>query len=263
MSQVRTVVVAGAAGGIGSATTEQFLNKGFRVLGLDLDAAVEAPRSTSYRGEVVDVCDFEALSDLASRVQENEAPLQHVVALVGGVVEGERHMIANGASGVAAFRRSVELNLVSQFQLIAALYPWLRDSATYVADQSVTLTGSISGGGGPHVGYGSAKMGVVGLVNGLAWALGGVGVRVNAVVPGLVRTPLTERENRERNEGDRFAKAAGRTPLGRVGAPEDVARAIVSLAVETHFVTGAALPVDGGMSLWSPDPAAPRLGAET
>lgn len=248
------VIIAGAAGGIGSATVDLLLNRDFRVIGLDLDPAVTESRGPMYRGEVADVCDFDQLSALAARFQETEQALAHVVSLVGRVVENERNVVAHGASGVAVFRRSLELNLISQFELVTALYPWLRASGPRLSDQSVTFTGSISGSGGPHVGYGTSKMGIVGLMNSLAWDLGVIGVRVNAVVPGLIRTPLTERENVERNEGDRFAPAAARTPLGRVGVPEDVARVILSLAVESVFVTGAAVKVDGGMSLWSPDP---------
>lgn len=91
--------------------------------------------------------------------------------------------------------------------------------------------------------YGAAKHGVVGLTKAAAVEFGSRGVRVNAICPGLIDTPLTRTRF-----GDAFdAKAAGANPLGRAARPEEIGRAVAWLCSDAaSFVTGVALPIDGG-----------------
>ena len=92
--------------------------------------------------------------------------------------------------------------------------------------------------------YVSAKHGVVGLTKQLALDLGPVGIRVNAVAPGVIRTPMTELYFSDPDMIERLRRAY---PLGRAGAPEEVAEVIAFLASErARYVTGTVVPVDGG-----------------
>jgi len=112
----------------------------------------------------------------------------------------------------------------------------------------IVNTSSVSGLGGDWnmATYNAAKGAVTNFTRSLALELGGQGVRVNAVNPALTATGMTEDMLEDKALIDRFME---RTPLGRVGQPEDVADVIAFLASEdARFVTGVNLPVDGGLS---------------
>jgi NAD(P)-dependent dehydrogenase (short-subunit alcohol dehydrogenase family) len=102
-------------------------------------------------------------------------------------------------------------------------------------------------GGGRVPAYSASKGGIVQLTRSLAIAWAADNIRVNAVAPGWISTPLTEALQRDDR---RSAELISRTPLGRWGRPEEVAGPVLFLASELAcFVTGAVLPVDGGYSV--------------
>jgi NAD(P)-dependent dehydrogenase (short-subunit alcohol dehydrogenase family) len=99
-------------------------------------------------------------------------------------------------------------------------------------------------GGGLTPGYSASKGGVAQLTKSLAIAYAADGIRVNAVAPGWIATPLTQALQ---NDPTRSAQIVGRTPMGRWGQPEDVADPVLFLASPAaRFITGVVLPVDGG-----------------
>ena len=99
-------------------------------------------------------------------------------------------------------------------------------------------------GGGLVPGYSASKGGVAQLTKSLAIAYAADGIRVNAVAPGWIATPLTQALQ---DDAARSAPILARTPLGRWGTPEDIAGPVLFLASEgARFVTGVVLPVDGG-----------------
>ena len=236
----RVVLVTGAAGAIGSAAVRAFLGQGWRVAGLDLDAAVENPR-TGYRGVRADVRDEAAVAAALAEL-ESDGPLAHVVGVAGGALAEEpRTQDDPAAVDTELFRASVEANLTSQFVVLRAALPWLRRGS---GDRSVTFTSSwnaLTGCGMPA--YSAAKAGLLGMMRALVGPLGREGIRVNVVAPGTIRTPRTERI--WSGEPGHFERLEASVPLGRLGAPEDVGEAFVALAGLTH-VTGQVLVVDGG-----------------
>lgn len=114
-----------------------------------------------------------------------------------------------------------------------------------------SIAGGVYGWGG-HAHYGAAKAGVLGLCSSLAVELAPLGVRVNAVVPGLVETPQSlDPVNSYGPEG--LAAAGAGIPLGRVGRPEEIARVIRFLCSDdASYLTGQALVVDGGLTVRMP-----------
>jgi 3-oxoacyl-[acyl-carrier protein] reductase len=237
------VLVTGAAGAIGSATVEAFLAGGWRVVGLDRDAAVAQERA-GYHGFAVDLLDDAALARVLARAEET-GPLAHVVGIAGGALPEEPVTQDDPAALTpATFRASLDANLTTQFLLLGASMPWLRRGS---GDRSVTFTSSwnaLSGAGMPA--YSAAKAGLIGMMRALVGPLGREGIRVNVVAPGTIRTPRTERI--WSGDPDHFERLEAAIPLGRLGAPGDVADAFVGLAGLPH-VTGQVLVVDGGQLL--------------
>ncbi len=236
-------LVTGAAGAIGSTTVRALLDAGLGVVGFDRAAAVAEVAAERYVGVEVDVRDVTALAAAVDRVADR-GRLRHLVGIAGGALRDEpltQHDPAALAPDV--FRASVELNLVSQFQVLHAVLPWLRASGPN--DRSITLTSSfnaLSGQGMPA--YSAAKAGLVGMMYALTAPLGSEGIRVNVVAPGTIATARTGRI--WEHAPDHFERLRSSTALGRLGTPEDVARVFVALATQLTHVTGQVIVVDGG-----------------
>ncbi len=243
----RVVLVTGAAGAIGEATVRTFLGAGFAVLGLDRDRSV-ARSQPGYHGVAVDLGSERAVEE-AIRGARAALPgrLAHVVGIAGGALSADVRTRDDPAElDPGSFRESVDANLLTQFVVLRAALPWLREGSG--ADRSVTFVSSfngLSGWGMPA--YSAAKAGIVGMMLGLTTPMGRDGVRVNVVAPGTIRTPRTEAL---------WAGAPGHFPeleataaLGRLGTPDDVARSFLALATLLTHVTGQVLVVDGGQSV--------------
>ena len=239
----RVALVTGANGAIGRATVRAFLEAGFGVVGLDREpAVVEVVGAVGYRGVAVDLRDEDAL-DGALAVVPEVGPLAHVVGIAGGALPGEPETEDDPVTiEPRLFRDSIEANLTTQFLALRASLPLLRETE---GDRSLVLTSSwnaLTGCGLPA--YSAAKAGLVGMMHALVRPLGREGIRINVVAPGTVRTPRTERL--WRGAPGHFERLTATSALGRLGTPEDVARAVMVLARDLTHVTGHVLVVDGG-----------------
>jgi NAD(P)-dependent dehydrogenase (short-subunit alcohol dehydrogenase family) len=235
------VLVSGAAGAIGSAAVRAFLDGGWSVVGVDVAPCVAEPEMERWLGIVADMRDEDAVAAAVERARRL-GPLRHVVAVAGGALPEEPTTQDDPtALSVDSFRASLELNLTSHFVLLRAALPALRETE---GDRSITLTSSwnaLTGCGMPA--YSAAKAGLIGMMHALVPPLGRDGIRVNVVAPGTIRTPRTERI--WAHDAGHWERLEAGTALGRLGTPDDVARAFVALAELTH-VTGQVLVVDGG-----------------
>ena len=236
------VLVTGAAGAIGTATVLAFLAGGYRVVGLDREASVEASHGELYRGYRADLQDEEAVVE-ALESAATFGPLGHVVGVAGGALPVEPATQHDPALlSTSDFRASLDANLTTQYVMLHAALPWLRAST---GDRSVTFTSSFNAlGGWGMPAYSAAKAGLIGLMHALTPVLGAEGIRVNVIAPGTIRTPRTEAI--WQHDRDHFPDLERTTALGRLGAPEDVARSFVALATQLTHVTGQVLVVDGG-----------------
>ncbi len=242
----RHVLVAGGASGIGAAATRAFLAEGAAVSFSWLSSETEAAglaaeagdRCLALRADATRVAEVFALFEAA---EQRFGPVDALFANAGGLVG--RHRLADMPA--AHWLAVVELNLTSTFLLcreaLRRMEPRRRGAIVTMASLA-----ALDGGGAGASAYAAAKGGVVALTKALAKEAGPAGIRVNAVAPGLIATRLHDRLS---TAGSRAASRE-RTPLGREGAPEDVARVVVDLAsADFAFVTGQVVTIDGGRGL--------------
>jgi 3-oxoacyl-[acyl-carrier protein] reductase len=241
-----TVLITGAASGMGRATALLFAAEGAKVAVLDVDSK----RMDSLVQEIV----ASGSSARAWRLDLTNAA--EIAGTVDSVVEyfGGLDIVVNNAGGgvfmgiedpgyTAAWEWSLALNLTAHQRIVAASLPHLRRSK---APRIVNIASSEAlGATRNNSSYVTAKAGLVGLTRALAVDLGGDGITVNCICPGPISTPMTS----SIPERDKAIFAKRRTALGRYGTPEEVAHMTLSLCLPaSSYITGAVVPVDGGLT---------------
>jgi NAD(P)-dependent dehydrogenase (short-subunit alcohol dehydrogenase family) len=242
-------VVTGGAGGIGRAIAAGFLREGARVVLLDLDAERVADAAASLRGQggdvrayVLDVTARAACFELAARIADEVGPVSVLVNNAGIV---RRNAITADPEAVAQDWRDVmAINVDGVFNATHAFLPALRATRGRIVNiGSIQSFVHVRTPSSPA--YTAAKHAVLGLTRALAVELAGDGVRVNAIGPGLIETPLNERMRTGHPEVLRTFLE--HTPMGRIGQPEEIAGPAIFLASGlSSFVTGEIVMVDGG-----------------
>lgn len=232
-------VVTGAAGGLGAAIARRLGEDGYDLLLVDLAPAVAAAAADLTRGGIsARAC----VADLTSPAGVAQVVAAAEEAGEVGVLVNNAGITRDGRAGKIAeadFAAVVEVNLVGAMRLALALEPLLADGSAVV-----NLSSRASLGNFGQANYSASKSGLVGFGRALAqrWA---PRVRVNAVAPSLVDTPMTQAMPPEVLE-----KMVARIPAGRIGTPADVAGIVAFLASpEAAYVTGQVLFACGGRSV--------------
>ena len=239
----KVALVTGAASGLGRATALRLGAEGARVACADTNAdAVEetAQAIIAASGEaialVVDVTDESACS---SMVADTVARFGSLTTLVNSA--GVRSEQLGATPAFPDWQRVVDVNLTGTYLPSQAAMQSLVESGSGSITNLASIYGLVGGATGPA--YAATKGGIVNLTRQMAleWA---PGVRVNCVCPGVIETPMTAPLRQDPAWSEQVLK---RYPMGRFGKPDEVAAAILFLASDdAAFVTGVALPVDGG-----------------
>ena len=236
----REVLVSGGSGGIGAEIVRSFAKAGDRVTVLDLAEPAIAGHDIGFRR--VDVSDWQAVADAVEVVAAQAGRIDICVAAAGIV-----RKIAARALTAGAWRETAGVNLDGVAALLTAAASHMPAGGAMIALSST----SAQRGWPEHAAYNAAKAGIEGLVKGLAAELGPDGIRVNAVLPGIIRTRQSLDAVNSLGEDGLLAATAG-IPLRRIGTPADVAGLVAFLASPAAaYITGQSLVVDGGMSIAS------------
>ncbi|MBS4045584.1 MAG: SDR family oxidoreductase [Alphaproteobacteria bacterium] len=231
----RKVLVSGGTSGIGAGIAQAFRDRGDSVIavglaGPELDAAAKDPAFRDIDLQPLDVSDQQAVDAFAAALTQLDV-LVNCAGMIRRLAEYE----------MPTFLKVLDVNLAGTMRLCVACKDLLAERGGAI----VNTASMLSFFGGPLVpAYSASKGGVMQLTKSLAIAWAKEGIRVNAVAPGWIATPLTQALQ---DDAARSQVILDRTPMARWGTPADVAKAVLFLSSDqADFITGAILPVDGG-----------------
>ena len=231
----RHIFITGATSGIGEAIAQAFVRDGAQVIATgatqqEVQKASSLANNNGIDFRVLDVRDDAAVQTMVKGIGELD-----VVVNCAGVIQRSLELEAE------AFALTIDINLNGTMRVCAAAREGLKARRGCIVNTASMLSFF---GGGLVPGYSASKGGVAQLTKSLAIAYADDGIRVNAVAPGWIATPLTQALQ---DDPQRAAPILARTPMKRWGTPADIAGPVMFLAsAQAQFVTGVILPVDGG-----------------
>ena len=231
---MKTAVVTGGASGIGRAVAERLRSDGFQVAVIDL-----SPTDDEF-GHVADITDRAQLDTAVAAIREKLGPILVLVNAAG--VEGFQKF---SKMTFPEWSKVIDVNLNGVFHTIQSVLPDMVEAGW---GRIVNISSSSAHSGQPFMAhYVAAKSAVNGLTKSLALEYGPSGITVNAVPPGFVDTPMLRSAESRHLLGGTVEEHINRTPVRRVGRPEDIAAACAFfVSDEASYITGQILGVNGG-----------------
>jgi 2-hydroxycyclohexanecarboxyl-CoA dehydrogenase len=231
---VKTAVVTGGASGIGRAVAQRLRDDGFRVAVIDLSPTDDGT------GQIADVTDRTQVDAAVAAIREAFGPILVLVNAAG--VDGFKKF---SQMSFEEWSKVIDVNLNGVFHTIQAVLPDMVEAGW---GRIVNISSSSTHSGQPFMAhYVAAKSAVNGLTKSLALEYGPSGITVNAVPPGFVDTPMLRSAESRHLLGGSVEDHIARTPVRRVGQPEDIAAACsFFVSEEAGYITGQILGVNGG-----------------
>ncbi len=230
---MKTALVTGGGSGIGAAVARRLRTDGYNVATIDLN-----PSDTEY-SYIADVTDRDQVDAALTEIRGVLGPVTILVNAAGKEVFRRFANIS-----FDEWRKIIDINLHGVFHTTQAVLPDMVEAGW---GRIVNISSSSTHSGAPFMSaYVAAKSGVNGLTKSLALEYGPAGITVNAVPPGFVDTPMLRKSAEQGNLGS-IEEAIKRTPVGRIGKPEDIAAACAFfISEEAGYITGQILGVNGG-----------------
>jgi NAD(P)-dependent dehydrogenase (short-subunit alcohol dehydrogenase family) len=243
--QDRVVVITGAGSGLGLASARRLAAEGAKVVAVDIDAAAGQAAADEVGGEFVaaNVADESQVQDLFDGVAARYGRID-VAFNNAGISPPDDDSILT--TGIDAWRRVQEINLTSVYLCCKYVLPHMQargkgsiiNTASFVA---------ILGAATSQISYTASKGGVLAMSRELGVQFAREGIRVNALCPGPINTPLLQ--ELFASDPDRAARRLVHVPMGRFGEPEEIAAAVAFLASDdSSFITASQFVVDGGIT---------------
>lgn len=251
----KTVVVTGAASGLGASVAEAFAKAGADLAIVDLNQdGIQAKQEElsgnggTVRGYACDLTDFDAVQELGKRVWDEFGKVDALCNIAGANPAAVNKEILD--QDKKGWDTVVNLNLNIPFNAIRAFVPGMRDRG-YGRVVNISSVAGVMGGGLMGKGaYAPAKAGVIGLTKVLAREIGDSGVTVNCVCPGMHFTPMVQDLNNDEGSRNTVQRIIDQIPLHTAGDPNDLAQLFLFLASDyAKFMTGDIICVDGGYSM--------------
>ena len=227
----KSALVTGGTSGIGAAIANRFFEAGCRVVAAGLPEEKPSPTlNDKVAVAPLNVSDPESIRRLVADFDD----LDFLVNAAGIIRRNAEYEVDN-------FQKVIDVNLVGSMRMCLACRPLLAKTGGAIVNVASMYSFF---GAGQAPGYSASKGGVAQLTKSLAVGWAPDSIRVNAVAPGWIATPLTQVL---RDDSARYAAVIERTPLKRWGQPDDIAGAVIFLcSPAAAFITGVVLPVDGG-----------------
>jgi NAD(P)-dependent dehydrogenase (short-subunit alcohol dehydrogenase family) len=243
--QDRVVVITGAGSGLGLASARRMAEEGARIVAVDIDeqACVTAAKETGGEFVVADVSDEAQVRDLFDGVAARYGRVD-VAFNNAGISPPEDDSILT--TGIEAWRRVQEINLTSVYLCCKYVLPHMQRQGKGSIINTASFV-AVLGAATSQISYTASKGGVLAMSRELGVQFAREGIRVNALCPGPINTPLL----RELFAADpeRAARRLVHVPMGRFGEPEEIAAAVAFLASDdSSFITASQFLVDGGIT---------------
>jgi NAD(P)-dependent dehydrogenase (short-subunit alcohol dehydrogenase family) len=241
----RVAVVTGGASGIGLASVQRLASEGAKVVVADLDIVAGEKAAAEVDGLFVevDVTDQTAVEALFAQAKETYGRVD-VAFNNAGISPPEDDSILT--TGIDAWRKVQEVNLTSVYYCCKAVLPYMLDQGRGSIINTASFV-AVMGAATSQISYSASKGGVLSMTRELGVQFARQGVRVNALCPGPVNTPLLQ--ELFASDAERAQRRLVHVPMGRFGEPEEMAAAVAFLASDdSSFMTASSFLVDGGIS---------------